>query len=284
MENLPSDPAELRKELCQSFLEFSIELSEIEKRIFERLMLNDQPVLLSEFVRWDSRSMLPAFESAIESLNAKLSAQANNKSSYLAIVKNTAFYNHTIHLCVVHRQKSDDSELFRQLSNRQYTISSTSPISYLIQDAFVISHPITDMSENTNHMVFLCHSSGDKEKVRRLHSQLKESGFRPWLDEEDLIPGARWESEIRKAVKQSDIVLVCLSKSSITKEGFVQKEIKIALDIADEKPEETIYIIPARLEECAVPARLSGWQFVDLFRENGFDRLVKAIRSKSLKA
>jgi hypothetical protein len=88
---------------------------------------------------------------------------------------------------------------------------------------------------------------------------------------------------IRRAVKQSDIVLVCLSKSSITKEGFVQKEIKIALDIADEKPEDTIYIIPARLVDCTLPDRLSQWQCVDLFRENGYDRLVKAIRSKSIK-
>ena len=95
-----------------------------------------------------------------------------------------------------------------------------------------------------------------------------QAGFNPWLE----------------AVKQSDIVLVCLSKSSITKEGFVQKEIKIALDIADEKPEDTIYIIPARLEECKLPERLSDWQCVDLFRENGFERLVKAIRSKPLKA
>jgi len=132
-------------------------------------------------------------------------------------------------------------------------------------------------------MVFLCHSSGDKESVRRLHGQLKQAGFRPWLDEEDLVPGTRWKPAIRKAVKQSDIVLVCLSKTSITKEGFVQKEIKIALDVADEKPEETIYIIPTRLEECALPERLSQWQCVDLFRENGFDKLARAIRFKSLK-
>lgn len=133
-----------------------------------------------------------------------------------------------------------------------------------------------------DRMVFLCHSSGDKEQVRRLHSKLKASGIRPWLDEEDLVPGTRWEPAIQKAVKESDIVLVCLSKSSVTKEGFVQKEIRIALDVADRKPEDTIYIIPARLEECTLPDRLSHWQSVDLFRENGFHKLVNSIRSKPL--
>jgi len=34
---------------------------------------------------------------------------------------------------------------------------------------------------------------------------------------------------------------------------FPNKEIKIALDIADEKPEDTIYIIRARLNDCPMP-------------------------------
>jgi hypothetical protein len=37
--------------------------------------------------------------------------------------------------------------------------------------------------------VFLCHSSGDKPKVRDLYRRLQQDGFAPWLDEEDLVPG-----------------------------------------------------------------------------------------------
>jgi len=36
----------------------------------------------------------------------------------------------------------------------------------------------------------------------------------------------------------------------VTKEGYIQKELRRVLDIALEKPEETIFIIPLRLEEC----------------------------------
>lgn len=129
--------------------------------------------------------------------------------------------------------------------------------------------------------VFLCHSSGDKGAVRKLHQKLLKSGFQPWLDEIDLLPGQEWESEIKKAVRHSDVVLVCLSASSLTRTGFVQKEIKFALDVADEKPDGTIYIIPARLEQCALPDRLSKWHCVDLFKLDGFEKLVRAIRSKS---
>ena len=64
-------------------------------------------------------------------------------------------------------------------------------------------------------------------------------------------------------------MLVCLSRTAITKEGFVQREIRLALEVAEEKPEGTIYIIPARLENCEVPERLAEWQWVNLFEDQG---------------
>src|SRR5207249_1228700 len=84
---------------------------------------------------------------------------------------------------------------------------------------------------------FLCHSSNDKSEVRRLRQRLADDGFNPWIDEKDILPGEDWDREIRKAVKYSHVVIVCLSRNSTTKEGYVQKEIKHALDIADEKPD-----------------------------------------------
>ena len=125
---------------------------------------------------------------------------------------------------------------------------------------------------------FLCHSSSDKESVRQLHQRLSGDGFAPWLDVEDLLPGQDWEHEIAKAVRSSQVIIVCLSASSVTKEGFVQKEIKMALDIADEKPEGTIFIIPLRFEDCAVPSRIKRWHWVNYFDPNGYDRLVKALK------
>lgn len=127
--------------------------------------------------------------------------------------------------------------------------------------------------------VFLCHGMEDKPDVRRLYYRLLDSGVKPWLDEENLLPGQTWEYEIKKAVRASDIVIVCLSRISASKTGFVQKEIKYALDVADEKPEGSIFLIPARFEECLLPDRLSRIQSVDLFQENGFERLLKSLQA-----
>jgi formylglycine-generating enzyme required for sulfatase activity len=130
--------------------------------------------------------------------------------------------------------------------------------------------------------VFLCHSSKDKALVRTLYQRLRSDGFAPWLDEENLIPGQNWRREISKAVSLCHVVIVCLSQTSVTKEGFVQKEISIALDVADQKPEGTIFVIPARLDEnLEVPERLSQWHWVNLFEESGYRRLVHALNTRS---
>ena len=130
--------------------------------------------------------------------------------------------------------------------------------------------------------VFLCHASADKPAVRKLHRYLKQRGITPWLDELNLLPGQKWEIEIPKALHSSDVILVCLSKNSVTKEGYVQKEITFALDKASEKLEETIFIIPTKLEECEVPQRLRDYQWVDLFRNDGYKRLMQSLKKRAI--
>jgi hypothetical protein len=70
-----------------------------------------------------------------------------------------------------------------------------------------------------------------------------------------------------------------VSKASVTKAGYVQKELRKALDVADEQPEGVAYLIPVRLEECEVPERLSQWQWVDLFKTDGYERLLRGLRA-----
>lgn len=133
--------------------------------------------------------------------------------------------------------------------------------------------------------VFLCHASNDKPIVRELYQKLRaETWIEPWLDEEELYPGQDWNMEIEKAVESADAIIVCLSKGSITKEGYVQRELRTVLDFADYKPEGTLYIIPVRLEDCEPPRRLRAWQYADYFegqRERAFQRLLVSLKKRS---
>ena len=129
--------------------------------------------------------------------------------------------------------------------------------------------------------VFLCHASQDKPAVRKMYTYLKQHGVQPWLDREDLLPGQDWEVEIPKAIFTSDVILVCLSKNSVNKEGYIQKEIAFALDKALEKPQGTIFIIPVKLEECDVPDRQKRYQWVDYYRPDGRKRLLMGLSMRA---
>ncbi len=133
-------------------------------------------------------------------------------------------------------------------------------------------------NDHAQPWIFLCHASEDKPQVANLYRRLKDAGYHPWLDKYDLLPGQDWWQEIEKIIRSPfNLVLVCLSNNSISKRGVVQREIKRALDVLDEMPESTIYLIPARLEPCEVPERLSRLHWVNLFEPDGFEYLLRAL-------
>ncbi len=133
--------------------------------------------------------------------------------------------------------------------------------------------------------IFLAHANEDKETVLKLYEQLKEAGYRPWLDKKNLIPGQNWRSVIPKAIKDSQLFIACLSKRSIAKQGYVQNEFKIALNQLASLPPNSIYLIPLRLDECEIPdlrqdeygLNLRDIQWLDYWEADGFENLERAI-------
>jgi formylglycine-generating enzyme required for sulfatase activity len=138
------------------------------------------------------------------------------------------------------------------------------------------------MTESKRQLrVFLCHASADKPVVRDLYRHLVRDGVDVWMDEVRLLPGMDWKLEIPRVVQKADAIIICLSSQSVTKEGYVQKEIRFALDAADEKPDGTIYILPVRLDACEIPSRLARWQWVDLFSSDGYRKLRISLRLRA---
>lgn len=129
--------------------------------------------------------------------------------------------------------------------------------------------------------VFLCRASGDLPKAQELYRYLRRRRINPWLDTMDLMPGQDWQMEIPKAITSSDAIIICLSKNSVDKEGYVQKEIAFALEKALEMPGGRIFLIPARFEECEVPDSLNRYHWVNLFEEDGYIKLVRALKLRA---
>ena len=129
--------------------------------------------------------------------------------------------------------------------------------------------------------IFLCHASDDKAHVREIYHRLRViEEFEPWLDEEDLLPGQEWAQEIPRALQTSDFILIFLSRTSVAKRGYVQREMKMALDAWEELPEGTIHTTPVRLDDCDVPEQFRRYHWANLFEPNGFDRIIRAIRTE----
>jgi hypothetical protein len=64
------------------------------------------------------------------------------------------------------------------------------------------------LTEQRSLKVFLCHAHSDKNAVYDLYLRLTKDGVDAWLDKEKLLPGQDWEYEIRKAVREADVVVV----------------------------------------------------------------------------
>jgi len=101
--------------------------------------------------------------------------------------------------------------------------------------------------------VFLSYARPDEDAARRLYAALTGAGMSVWFDREALGPGAVWKVEIRKAIKRSRYFLALLSSRSSSRKGFIQAELRQAIEILDEYPENEVFLIPVRLDSCDAP-------------------------------
>jgi hypothetical protein len=130
-------------------------------------------------------------------------------------------------------------------------------------------------------VVFLCHCSEDKTAVREIDRLLKDDGIKPWIDEDDILPARMWDQEIKQGLRSSHAVIVCLSKTFTRKEGYVQKELRYAIDLANEKPDGAVFLIPVRLEDCEIVTSLAELQFIDWFEQGGHEKLLRVLRERA---
>jgi hypothetical protein len=103
-------------------------------------------------------------------------------------------------------------------------------------------------------------------------------GVLPWLDVENLVPGDDWKQSIREAMERSRLILLLLSTNSVNKDGFIQKEVRDAVELLERKPPGERFLIPVRLEYCSPRfQQLKNLHWVDLFED--WDKGVARIQA-----
>jgi len=131
---------------------------------------------------------------------------------------------------------------------------------------------------NQKPKIFLSYAREDMGMAKKLYNDLKRYGLEVWLDTESLLPGDRWKDKIQEAIENSSYFIALLSSRSVNKKGFVQKELKTALEVLDLFPSSERFILPVRLDNCEVGERkLKEHHWVDLFPQDKYQNGLKKI-------
>jgi len=106
---------------------------------------------------------------------------------------------------------------------------------------------------------FFSYSRKDADFVIKLAGDLKKAGINVWVDQLDILPGARWDDSIEKGLRDASGMLVVLSETSIQSEN-VMDEVSYALSKGKR-------VVPLLIHNCDVPFRLARLQYVDFTKD-----------------
>jgi hypothetical protein len=125
--------------------------------------------------------------------------------------------------------------------------------------------------------VFISYAREDFETAEKLYKYLSEYRYEPWMNKKEFLPGQNWDIEIRTALRRADFIIVLLSKISVGKRGYIQKEFKLALEYCEEKLEDDIYIISCKINNCITPEKLEKYHWIELNKPDSFDLILSAL-------
>jgi hypothetical protein len=135
--------------------------------------------------------------------------------------------------------------------------------------------------------IFIAYATEDRASAERLFDELTAQGLVAWMDRRKLLPGQDWPHRIEDAIASSDFFIACFSSRSVKRRGGFHTDLRHALICASSVPLDDVFLIPVRLDECRVPARIQReMQYVDLFPDwvVGFDRVLQIIERQTRRA
>jgi hypothetical protein len=131
---------------------------------------------------------------------------------------------------------------------------------------------------------FISYAREDFEFAKRLYADLRRLGAEPWMDVEELTGGTDWQAAVRHAIRESTHFLALISRSSVNKRGYVQKEVRQALELLDEFAPGDVFIVPIRIDDSRPRHEpLQRLQWIDMFGSYsvGLQQLAVALQLRA---
>lgn len=139
---------------------------------------------------------------------------------------------------------------------------------------------MTDLSSE-NIFVFLSYATPDRERVDKYYDFIQQSGYDVWMDHRHIKAGQSWDYEIKKAFFAAAVIVVFISNNSTNKRGYVQKEIRLAVEKLEEILQDDIYVIPVILDDDAsIPEVLKSYQYIKDSDAECRSRLIDSISTQ----
>lgn len=137
--------------------------------------------------------------------------------------------------------------------------------------------------------VFISYAKEDKAFAAELYEALESRKLEPWMDKppgvfrpRGLMPGEHWKVRLRSEIERAVRAILVLSKVSISKRGYVQREFRYALEVMDGLPVGDRFVVPLLIDDCKPPelvvgtTSLADLQWTDL-KEDGFADFIELL-------
>ena len=126
--------------------------------------------------------------------------------------------------------------------------------------------------------IFIMYSREDLASAESITKILREMGYRPWLDIEEITPGERWKYSAGKGLGESAVALLLVSKNLNLESGFVAKELETAMSKMRSRDQAFSPVIPVLLDDTEIPLQLRDIHAVDMTSKQGIDQLDKGLK------
>jgi hypothetical protein len=139
--------------------------------------------------------------------------------------------------------------------------------------------------------VFISYVREDSVEVEQLAADLRARGAEVWLDKEQLMPGVRWQTAIRRAIEEGVFFIACFSENLFKRErAFMNEKITLAIDELRKRQSGRPWFLPVLLSTVELPDREIGGgqtlrdiQYVSLYDDwdEGIKRLLAVIEPEA---
>ena len=139
--------------------------------------------------------------------------------------------------------------------------------------------------------VFISYVRENRELVDRLCEDLTSHGIEVWLDRNSLPPGVQWRPAIRRAIRAGAFFIACFSSEYNERlRNQMNQELRLAIEELQLHPDNEVWFIPVKLNECQIPdidigagKTLLDINYVNLYEDwdGNIQRILRVIQPES---